>query len=111
MSFPCTWARPSVGDGGGLVTATHVDIGPVFTFAALFDVRNGTLVPVDVSPSGQPGDGQSGGIRVSADGSLAVFHSDSSNLVPQGTTFFRSQVYARDLRLGVTTLLSAGVDG
>jgi len=105
-----TWTRPSVSDGGVFVAATHVDVVSGSTAATLFD-RNGMVVPVVASSTGEPGNGPSGGIRLSADGSIAVFHSESTNLVPPGTSPFTSHVYARALVTGVTELLSTGIDG
>src|SRR5436305_1540977 len=65
---------------------------------------------VSTAPDGSPGRGPAYNPRISADGRHVGFVSPASNLV-SGDTNGRFDVFVRDLRLGVTTLVSAAPDG
>lgn len=74
----------------------------------------GTTTVISVAPSGQTGNGKSGGVPtrsdVSADGRFVLFSSEASDLVPDDTNSSRD-VFLRDLLTGFTTRLSVGPDG
>lgn len=63
---------------------------------------------VSVSTGGVAGNGDSRGVDVSADGTVVVFGSSATNLVPGGTSRF--DIYARDRDRGVTELVSLSND-
>ena len=64
---------------------------------------------VSVTTGGAPGNGASHGVDVSGDGSVAVFGSGSTNLVPNGTSTF--DIYVRDRDAGTTALVSVSSTG
>jgi RHS repeat-associated protein len=80
----------------------------------VYDVATQTIALVSVNAAGT-GTGNSGEDNspnlpgISADGRYVVFHSDSTDLVPQSVSSW--QVYRRDLVAGVTELVSARLDG
>jgi PKD repeat protein len=67
----------------------------------LHDLQSGSTTLVSVAPDGSKGNGQSGGARISYDGSTVVFGSSSTNLVPGVTG---GQIYLR--AEGTTALVS-----
>ncbi|MEO3794751.1 S8 family serine peptidase [Nonomuraea sp. B10E15] len=74
------------------------------------DRQEGTTERISVSSDGVQGDGISGAPAFSADGRLAVFVSDATNLVP-GDTNGRADVFLRDLQAGTTERISVAQDG
>ncbi len=67
------------------------------------------FTPVSVNPEGALGDGRSANPRLSGDGRLVAFQSDSRNLLPVDTTGV-TNVFVRDRSLGVTSLVSLNVN-
>ncbi|GGX21087.1 hypothetical protein GCM10010297_48160 [Streptomyces malachitofuscus] len=65
---------------------------------------------VTLSATGEQGDGDAYGPRLSADGRFAVFSADASNLVP-GDTNARTDVFVRDLRKGTVERVNVGPGG
>jgi hypothetical protein len=74
------------------------------------DLVNGTATLVSVSTNGSAADGDSAEISISADGGYAVFSSGADNLVAGDNNNSRD-VFLRDLRNGVTTLVSVSTNG
>jgi Tol biopolymer transport system component len=74
------------------------------------DLRYGTTYRVSLGAGGGQGDGYSAGPSLSADGRYLAFTSAATNLVP-GDTNFRSDVFVRDLRYGLTYRVSLAADG
>lgn len=70
----------------------------------------GSTALVSVSSSGGPADGRSFVPALSADGRVAAFYSDASNLVPGDTNGLRD-VFVRDLQTGQTTRVSVSTSG
>ena len=68
------------------------------------------LTRVSVDSSGNEGDGNSSVPALSADGRIAVFVSDSTNLVPSDTNDV-SDVFVHDLATGVTERVSVDSSG
>ncbi len=68
------------------------------------------VVRVSVSSAGTQGNGASFGVSLSRDASLVAFVSDASNLVPGDTNGF-SDVFVRDVRTNVTSLVSVASAG
>ncbi|MBL8142947.1 MAG: PD40 domain-containing protein [Acidobacteria bacterium] len=69
------------------------------------DLGTNTTIAVSVTASGATGNGESGFPTISPDGSLVVFQSDASNLVP-GDTNGVTDVFVRDLSGGTTQRVS-----
>jgi WD40 repeat protein/DNA-directed RNA polymerase specialized sigma24 family protein len=61
------------------------DYDSSYSSVYLYDRIQDINIPVDVAPDGTPGNGNSGGITLSADGMLIAFVSESSNLLPDDT--------------------------
>ena len=76
----------------------------------VFDRQTETTVRASVSSGGVEGDGQSLIPTISASGRFVAFRSSSTNLVP-GDTNNVSDIFVRDLLLGVTTRASIGPGG
>jgi len=74
------------------------------------DMDLGVTVRVSVSSIGGDPDGESNRPSISADGSLVVFSSTATNLVPGFATTI-VDIYLRDLVAGETTLVSIAHDG
>lgn len=69
-----------------------------------------TTTLVSVASDGTRGNGLSLAPRISADGSVVVFHSFASNLVPDDTNGV-PDVFAHDVASGITTRVSVASDG
>ncbi len=74
------------------------------------DMDLGVTVRVSVSSTGGDPDGDSNRPSISADGSLVVFSSTATNLVP-GFATSNVDIYLRDLDAHETTLVSVARDG
>ncbi len=69
-----------------------------------------TMISVDID--GEDGNGNSGGFGISADGRLAGFFSNASDLLPPGEdTNAVSDAFVRDIDLGVTERVSVNSSG
>lgn len=76
----------------------------------LRDLRDGTTTLVSAALDGTSGSRWSGWSVVSADGHFVVFESTAKDLVKHAPSTPRN-FYVRDMTSGVTTLLTAGLDG
>lgn len=108
------WASVS-GDGRRVVfnsRATNLVRGRIGRAAHLYvrDLANSTTELVDVSSDGTPGNADSFGATISADGRWAAFTSDATNLV-EGKSTDAFDVYAHDRETGVTKRVSLAADG
>ena len=74
------------------------------------DLKTGHVVRVSVGAGGVQANGRSNQPRLSGDGHFVVFTSEASNLVT-GDTNHQPDVFIRDLRTGVTRLVSVGRGG
>ncbi|PTQ91428.1 VCBS domain-containing protein, partial [Agitococcus lubricus] len=74
------------------------------------DLNTGALTRVSTSSTGQEANGESTNYRISHDGSLLVFQSNSTNLVDGITTTY-TQIFAKNLITGAVSLVSANVNG
>ena len=75
------------------------------------DRSTGETVLVSVAADSGPADGPSERGDMSRDGSLVVFSSLTTNLVPGGTTPGRQHCYLRNLRQGTTRLIDVAAAG
>jgi Tol biopolymer transport system component len=92
--------------GSGLDPGDVNDDGDVF----VRDLDTGVTRMVSVTPAGLSGNGVSGGFAVSADGRYVAFQSYASDLVP-GDTNGVPDAFVRDMRTGVTRLVSVAAGG
>jgi len=76
----------------------------------LHDLVSGQTTRVSVSSSGQQGDGDSFGSRLSANGRVVAFSSNADNLVRNDTNG-TADAFVRDLKTGKTTLVSVSSTG
>ena len=72
------------------------------------DLSSGTTEREDIATDGTPGNGNSSGAAISADGRFVVFVSNSSNLI---SGVGGMQAYLRDRKTGKTALVSVAMDG
>jgi TolB protein len=101
---------PSISDDNRFVVFESNSValtpGPLDSVIKVFlkDTQTGEITRV----SGTTGaaDGDSGGAKISGDGSVVVFHSDATNLVP-GDTNGMSDVFAYEVATGTLTRVSA----
>ncbi len=106
--------NPSMSDDGRYVAfmseASNLVAGDLNSRADVFlhDRKTGTTSIVSVTTAGNQGGGNSNLPSLSADGRFVAFESESP-LVP--TAIGASQVYVRDLALGVTTQVSLDSSG
>ncbi len=115
----------TVRQGGGVLYTPDPDFGGVDTFDYLAGdpggLSDGAQVTVEVScfdgfelisaaMDMTPGDGASSWTSVSGDGSVVVFVSEASDLVP-GDANGVADVFLRDRSTGVTERVSMGYDG
>ena len=101
------WARPA-----GLVTAMAVvgaGLAPMMVVANAAPAGDAGTERVSVATGATPGNGDSHGVDVSGDGSMVVFGSKATNLVPGGTSKF--DLYVRDRSSGVTEIVSVNDAG
>lgn len=109
---------PSISADGSMVAfESSADdlVEATFEYGNVF-VRNlatGTTQLVSVDSSGTVGNYRSYDPKISADGRVVVFHSTASNLHPADAEFDEDDVdiYARDLSLGKTALVSINPAG
>jgi Tol biopolymer transport system component len=87
--------------GAGASTKAH---------AYLRDVASGTVRMLDVSGAGEPGDGDAGEVRISADGTKAAFASRAGNL-PNAPGDGYAHVYLVDLASGAMQIVDRASDG
>ena len=73
------------------------------------DVDSGAIALVDRTVAGTPGNGNAGGVDVSADGSRIAFHSEADNL--GGSSAGHASVYLKDRGTGDLTWISRPEDG
>ena len=102
------------GDGRRVAFASRAsnlvfDDGNAAADVFAFDPEGG-LVRASAATGGAEADGASAEPDLSADGSVLVFTSRATNLVP-GDDNGRSDVFVRDLRTGATAIVSAGRRG
>lgn len=76
----------------------------------LRDLKAGITTRMSVGPHGEPANGSSRNPVVTPDGEWVMFESDASNLVPGDDNGY-GDVFIRNVRTGVTTLVSAASDG
>jgi Tol biopolymer transport system component len=74
------------------------------------DVHARTNILVSISPTGQPGTGDSMAPLISADGRYVAFQSRAIDL-DTGAVGLQSAIYSRDLQIGKTLLISQAGDG
>lgn len=77
----------------------------------LRDVQAGTTTLVSVAADGAAGNGTSFIQDISGDGSVVVFVSSATDLIPNDVEDTDPNVYVRDLAAGTTELASVGTDG
>ena len=114
-----TYGRPDISSDGRYVTfvseATNLVPGDTNTYIDVFlhDRQTGTTERMSVSSTGEQGnrDSASFGSRVSDDGQVVAFHSNSSNLVPGRQDVGGNQVFVRDRKAGTTTPVSVSSAG
>ncbi|MBL8765252.1 MAG: PD40 domain-containing protein [Phycisphaerae bacterium] len=95
-------------DAANLVINDANGVSDVFTI----DLDSGAVSLVSLTPGGDPGDGPSrlGRHALSDDGTVVVFESDATDLVPDDTNGV-TDVFIRDLTTGRTRRLSVSSDG
>lgn len=77
----------------------------------LRDIAAGTNQLITVTRFGGPASRGSGNALLSPDSRYAVFHNSGGDLVPNPPSGSYSNLYARDLSLGLTFLISADTNG
>lgn len=95
-----------VSDASNLVPGDTNGAADVF----LRDRKSGTTSRISVGAGGVQANGNSSGADISANGRFVTFESDASNLVAGDTNGSRD-IFLRDLRIGITTLVSRGRGG
>lgn len=70
----------------------------------------GSVENVNVSSTGEPGNGVAGGGSATSDGRFVAFYSFSTNLVPNDTNG-HEDIFVRDRKLGITERVSIADDG
>jgi Tol biopolymer transport system component len=104
--------QPSISADGRYVTYTSKNlkvVGLPRTKAKQvlrYDRQTGRTVLVSVRPDGLPGEGQSRGATMSADGRLVVFTTESADLLPGAPALSGEVVVARDFQSAQTSLIS-----
>jgi Tol biopolymer transport system component len=109
-----TWSdpyseNPAISAKGRFVSFTYftwVTPGNAVGQAYLRDMTTGQLTLVSATPTGAPGDGESGQTDVSANGRYVTFVSSATNLTDRTFVNHVPQVYVRDMWTGKTTLVS-----
>jgi Tol biopolymer transport system component len=105
---------PAISGNGRFVafssSATNLVPGVGGSQVYVRDRQANITIAVSVSTAGIPGNGASGGARISADGRYVMFSSNADNLVP-GDTNGLTDAFTRDLLLGTTTRESLAADG
>lgn len=108
--------RPSVsGDGRRVAFESYArnlgaDGSPARPRLLVRDRDAGTTRPVDLTPGGQPSQGQSYEAKISRNGRFVLFSSNGADLVP-GDTNGRNDAFVRDLRSGTTVRASLRSNG
>lgn len=97
-------AYASITYTGGWYNNTRSDI-------FVYDTATGTNERINLAPDGKDANSQSGSPAISSDGSYVVFQSSATNLVPDKTDNFSSDIFVRDLAADTTILVSKGLDG
>lgn len=112
-----SWA-PILRSGGSLVYFTStasdlVDNDANGTRSDVFrrDMTTGQTELLSLGPVGQPGDGASLLLDVSADGNRILFSSGSANFTSNSVPVPGGQLYVRDLQARTTVLVSATTNG
>lgn len=77
----------------------------------VYDRRLGETRLVSVSPTGRPGNMESTNPQISADGQTIVFPSQANNLVLGDQSRQGHDLYVRDMRRGVTSLVNVSASG
>jgi Tol biopolymer transport system component len=90
-------AFESAADLSGVINSGHA--------AYVHDLLTNTTQQVSVNDAGEPGNGDSGHLSISADGRLVAFVSTANNLASGDTTALHD-VYVRDLLAGTTRCAS-----
>lgn len=109
-------ARPAISGDGSVVVfqSTSQDIVPGDATGTrhiyAFERDTKKITRVSVNDSGKPGNKQSFGASISADGRFVVFISDANNLVP-GDTAGNQDVFLRDRQAGTVTRISVSNTG
>lgn len=109
-------AESSLSADGRLVAfssnATNLVAGDTNGVADIFvqDLRTGKTIRVSVGAGGVQANKRSNQPRISGNGRYVAFSSEASNLVA-GDTNHQPDVFVRDLRTGVTRLVSVGLHG
>jgi Tol biopolymer transport system component len=109
-------AEPSVSADGRYVAfsshSTNLVSGDTNQRADIFvrDLRTGTVVRASLGPGDVQTNAPSNQPRISGNGRFVGFSSFASNLV-SGDTNGQPDVFVRNLRTGVTQLVSVGLDG
>jgi Tol biopolymer transport system component len=101
--------NPAISANGRFVSFTYFTwVTPGFAVgqAYLRDLKTGTLTLVSATPTGDPGDAQSGQTDVSANGRFVTFVSAATNLTTRTFVNHVPQIYVRDMWLKKTTLVS-----
>ena len=109
-------ARPAISGDGSVVVfqSTSQNIVPGDATGTrhiyAFERETKRITRVSVNDSGKPGNKQSFGASISADGRFVVFISDANNLVP-GDTAGNQDVFLRDRQAGTLTRISVSNTG
>jgi Tol biopolymer transport system component len=95
-----------------LSTATNLvpGLAPTNVNVYVRDLKTGTLKLVSAAPDGAPGDLDSLDVTLSANGRRVAFTSAASNLV-EADGHLGWDIFVRDMKKGVTMLVTRGQDG
>ena len=77
----------------------------------VYDGETGRLSLESLGPRGEPADGESRAVDISADGRFVVFAAEAGNLIAASFTPGTSHVFLRDRIKGTTRLLTLGTGG
>jgi len=112
-----SWRGEAISAGGGLVafTSNATDLVPRATFTTQVDLRNRLTrrtILLSRGPNGVAGDRSSDSFQVSiwGDGHVVAFSSGADNLVRHDANH-AGDVFVRDRRVGLTTLVSRTMSG
>jgi Tol biopolymer transport system component len=91
--------------------APNLYLGSIFASGILvFDRQTQTFAPVSIGPNGEQPNGDSDAPDITADGRYVLFQSYAKNLVA-GDTNFQSDIFLRDMVLGVTQRVNVSATG
>lgn len=105
---------PSISDAGARVAfeSSACDLAPdpePYSDIFIHDIKDGQTSAVSVDPQGATAGGVSP--SMSGDGRFVAFSNDGSMLAENQTNTQNTKVFVRDLKLGITELVSVASDG